>query len=143
MRILTFLLVATCNSAYGQWQFQSGEVNFYIKNAGFNVDGKFTQIQASIRFNPDQPKETFIEANVEAASISTGIGMRDKHLKKEDYFDVIKFPRIMLTITFDDPGKLMGDFTINRRDFNIGGNSWMMSNNVEVKLTAQLKKNLN
>jgi polyisoprenoid-binding protein YceI len=96
--ILTFLLVAGFNSAFGQLQVQSGEIAFYIKNAGFNVDGKFTQIQATVRFNPDKPKETVIDASVNVVSINTGNRMRDKHLKKDDYFDVTKYPTITLTL---------------------------------------------
>jgi polyisoprenoid-binding protein YceI len=171
--ILTLLLAASINSAFCQWQFQSGEVTFYIKNAGFNVDGKFTQVQATIHFNPDKPKETVIDASVNVVSINTGNGMRDRHLKKDDYFDVTKYPTIILKlkslvensplrfdglfnltvkgiskevhipVTFDGAKKLTGDFIINRRDFNIGGNSLMLSDNVKVKLAAQLQNTSN
>jgi polyisoprenoid-binding protein YceI len=166
---LTFLLSAAFNNTFGQLQFQSGEVTFYIQNAGFNVDGKFKQMQASIRFNPNKPKETVIDASVSVVSINTGNGMRDKHLKKDDYFDVTKYPTITLklkslnetsslhfdglfnltmkgiskevhiSIMFDGANKLTGDFALNRRDFNIGGRSLIMGDDVKVKLAARLQ----
>jgi polyisoprenoid-binding protein YceI len=172
MRQLTilclFLLSAT--AGFAQWQFQSGSVEFSIKNAGLSVEGKFTQLQANISFNPENPEKSTIEATVNSESINTGINLRDKHLKKEEYFDVVKFPKINLKlksltgnlksgfegkfqltmkgvtkeisipVKFESNGKLSGIFSIDRGDFKVGGNSWTMGDNVKIQLTAQLQK---
>jgi len=168
--LLFSLLIISATTCFAQWQFQSGSVSFIIKNAGLNVDGKFTQMEAKINFNPDQPEKTIIEATVLTKSINTGINLRDKHLKKPEYFDEARFPKISLKlisltgdskkgynanfnlsikgiskelkfpVEFENTGKLSADFTIDRRDFKVGGNSWVMSDNVRIQLSAQLQK---
>ena len=157
--LLSFLLVIA-KSGFAQWQFQSGSISFFIKNAGLTVDGKFTQLQANINFNPEQPEKATLDATVNSESISTGINLRDKHLKKEEYFDVAKFPKIYLKlkslsgnlksgfegiftlkmkgiskditipVKFEASGKFSGSFNIDRRDFKVGGNSWTLGDNV-------------
>ena len=43
-------------------------------------------------------KATF-NVSVDAASVNTGNGSRDSHLKKDDYFDVAKHPKISFVST--------------------------------------------
>jgi len=168
--ILFSLLIVTATSGFAQWQFQSGTVAFSIKNAGLTVEGDFTQVEAKINFNPDQAEKASIEASISTESINTGINLRDKHLQKSEYFDVAKFPKISLKlisltrdskkgynaifnltmkgiskelkfpVEFANSGKLQATFTIDRRDFKVGGNSWTMGDNVKIQLSAQLQK---
>lgn len=69
-------------------------VTFRIKNFGFNVNGKFSGVQGKIDFNPGSLKSAFMEVSISAASIDTDNRTRDNHLRKEEYFDVEKYPRI-------------------------------------------------
>ncbi len=70
-------------------------VNFKIKNFGVNVDGHFETISISALFNSEK-ELTDISATVEVNSITTGMESRDKHILKEDFFDVKKHKNIVL-----------------------------------------------
>lgn len=86
--------------------FVSGKVEFKIKNMGLNVSGTMSGV--SIQFNQPSanPATWSIEGTADAATISTGIALRDKHLKKSDYFDVEKHPVIRLrSVTIQSKGK--------------------------------------
>lgn len=70
-------------------------VKFKIKNFGFNtVTGSFKGIQGTIKFTPENPGTSSIDVTVDAKSVNTGINLRDNHLRKEEYFDVKKYPVI-------------------------------------------------
>lgn len=72
------------------------EVIFTIKNTGINVNGYLSGLDADINFKPNDLKNSSIKASLDPATVNTGIGMRDKHLKKEDYFDVEKHKIILI-----------------------------------------------
>ena len=78
---------------------KSAAVTFKIKNAGLNVDGSFTGLEAEIKFNQLKPEESTIKATVNSKSVNTGNDMRDEHIRKAEYFDVAKFPKITLQST--------------------------------------------
>ncbi|MCP2848859.1 YceI family protein, partial [Salmonella enterica] len=70
---------------------------------------------ADIRFDPAKAYGNKIAASVDAKTISTGISARDNHLKKTEYFDVVKFPKItMQSSSFAklEDGKFKGFFTL-------------------------------
>ncbi|HTF17890.1 MAG TPA: YceI family protein [Chryseolinea sp.] len=101
------------------WSFHHEEakcrVNFSIYNAGFRVTGTVDSVRAIIHFDPSHLSESYIEARVNPSTINTGIGIRDKHLKRKDYFDVETYPLINLKSTrFKkvDRNKFMGDFEL-------------------------------
>ncbi len=71
-------------------------VTFQIKNAGITVNGSFSDVQTDIRFDPTRLTESSCSASVGAATIQTGIALRDGHLKKRGYLDTEHFPRIRM-----------------------------------------------
>ena len=85
-------------SAFAQpnWKTTKATVTFKIKNAGLNVDGSFDGFVGNLMFDPAMPEKAQLTASVDAASLDTGIGMRNNHLKKTEYFDVATYPRISL-----------------------------------------------
>jgi polyisoprenoid-binding protein YceI len=154
-------------------KIKSADITFKIKNAGLTVDGKFAGFSAQIQFDPARLSESHIQASVDTKTIDTGIGLRDNHLRKEEYFGVDKFPKIQmnsvkfvakggnayvgtfqLTIknvtksveipfTFTENNGLSefkGSFTINRRNYNVGGNSWTMVDNVILNIAVVTEK---
>lgn len=89
-----FLLLPLALQAQPRWHVEAASVTFEIKNAGFPVRGAFEGLEADIRFDPYQPERSTFTASVAASTVHTGIGLRDKHLRKHDYFDVARYPRI-------------------------------------------------
>ncbi|MDX2248596.1 MAG: YceI family protein [Bacteroidia bacterium] len=153
-RVLTLWKINTENSS----------VNFTIKNAGINTEGSFTGLKGSIDFDPQNPAAGKISASVEAASINTGINMRDNDLRSEHYLDVKNYPLIKfvstqitktaqgysvtgtftikkvsktVTIPFTFENKVFkGTFTVNRLDYEVGKRNWVMGD--DVKITFQI-----
>lgn len=72
-------------------------VKFRIKNFGLAVTGTFTGLEGGIVFNAANLASSSFTVSVDAASIETGINLRNNHLRGEDYFDVKKYPRISFT----------------------------------------------
>ncbi len=71
-------------------------VEFRIRNAGTEVTGTLYGVKAAIQFNADDLNRSSILATADPATIKTGIGIRDKHLKRSDYFNVAAYPEIRL-----------------------------------------------
>ncbi|WP_405881218.1 YceI family protein [Streptomyces sp. NBC_01136] len=59
-----------------------------------SVRGRFTDFSATIEIAPDDVSKSRVEAVISAASIDTGNGMRDGHLKSPDFLDVETYPQI-------------------------------------------------
>lgn len=71
-------------------------VRFQIKHAGITVNGSLADLQTNIRFDPQRLETSKLEGSVGVGSISTGIGLRDGHLQKKDFFDAARYPRIRM-----------------------------------------------
>jgi polyisoprenoid-binding protein YceI len=92
-------------------------ITFKIRNMwGLrNVKGRFTEFSGDGQLTGRGA--VFGRLDIRAASLSTGIGQRDKHLRSADFFDVERFGEISVVITAVHPtqGKaadLRADFTI-------------------------------
>ncbi|MCX5004887.1 YceI family protein [Streptomyces sp. NBC_00638] len=59
-----------------------------------SVHGRFTDFAGRIEIAADEVAASRVEATITAASIDTGNGMRDTHLKSPDFLDIEKYPRI-------------------------------------------------
>lgn len=79
--------------------YTKSAVNFKIKNAGITVNGSFKKFETSIDYNESAAAPNSIKATIETTTIDTGIEARDKHLRKEDFFDVEKFSKITFVST--------------------------------------------
>ena len=71
-------------------------VKFTIKNFGLAVEGKFSGVKGAIKCNVTDIVSANFNVSIDVNSIHTGIEARDKHLRKEEYFNVAKFPTIHL-----------------------------------------------
>ncbi|HET9100948.1 MAG TPA: YceI family protein, partial [Acidobacteriaceae bacterium] len=82
-----------------------------------NVRGEFAKISGTVKYDPEKPETSTVEATIDATSISTRDAQRDAHLKSADFLDVEKFP----ALTFRSKkievaaggGKVTGDLTIH------------------------------
>ncbi len=68
-----------------------------------NVDGTFTGLTGNIVFNPNDLANASISGSVPVESITTGIGFRNWHLKREKHFDAEQFPLISYQSTSIKP----------------------------------------
>ena len=76
-------------------QRETSEVSFKATSRLMNADGRFHRIRGEVVVDPRDVATARISLTLEAASIDTGIGLRDTHLRSADFFDVERFPDIM------------------------------------------------
>jgi polyisoprenoid-binding protein YceI len=164
--LLFGLLLSGTTLAQAPPKITKATVAFRIKNAGLNVNGTFGGFQGVLLFDPASPEKGSLTASVDAATVDTGIKLRNEHLRKPEYFDVAAHPRISLkstrlaakggnafTGTFDLTmkgntravtipftfvnGQFDGSFVIDRRDYGVGKNSLIMGDNVTITIQVQ------
>ncbi|TAL23174.1 MAG: polyisoprenoid-binding protein [Nitrospirae bacterium] len=83
-----------------------------------NIRGQFNKLSGVINFDRDNIFRSSVEAEIDAAGITTGVKKRDAHLLSPDFFDVEKYPKITfkstkIEVTGDNQGKVTGDLTIH------------------------------
>jgi len=75
------------------------KVRFVIKNFGINTGGTFEGLTGSILFDPANLAGASFNVSVDAKSVDTDMEARDNHLRKEEYFDVEKYPKLSFRST--------------------------------------------
>jgi polyisoprenoid-binding protein YceI len=95
------------------------QIGFKVKHLKFaNVRGRFTEFNGHIYTSGDDFSFAEIEVRINAASIETGVGQRDDHLRSADFFDAVQFREISFTATKlvvadqEDQHVLSGDLTM-------------------------------
>lgn len=88
---------ATADPLRFRVQPEASEVGFKATSRFMNANGRFARFTGDVVVDPKDPTTAKVRLTVEAASIDTGIGMRDNHLRSEDFLDVNRFP----TVTFE------------------------------------------
>lgn len=58
------------------------------------VRGRFEGITGSFHFDPANPSNSWVKASIPTASVSTGNGDRDAHLRSADFFNADEHPAI-------------------------------------------------
>ncbi len=83
-----------------------------------NVRGEFGKVSGTVKYDPQNPESSSVEATIDARSINTRDAQRDSHLKSADFLDVEKFPTLTfrskkVQITSSNGGKVIGDLTLH------------------------------
>jgi polyisoprenoid-binding protein YceI len=83
-----------------------------------NVKGQFLKLSGTMSFDESDLANSQVDVSAEAASIHTGDGQRDAHLKSADFFDVEKYPALTFKsrnvgIVRDGELSVEGDLTIH------------------------------
>lgn len=83
-----------------------------------NVKGHFEVLRGQLDLNEQNPEQSSVEAEVDAASINTRDARRDGHLRSADFFDTEKYPTITfksikITSLGDDKYTVVGNLTIH------------------------------
>jgi polyisoprenoid-binding protein YceI len=82
------------------------EADFAIKHMAIStVHGTFRGVGGVIHFDPANVSKSSVDATIDVASVDTGVGARDTHLKSADFFEVAKYP----TMTFKSTSVAKGD----------------------------------
>jgi polyisoprenoid-binding protein YceI len=105
--------------AAGTWQIDLAhtEVGFHARHMMISkVRGRFHQVSGTVVVGED-PRESRVEIEVDAASIDTGMPQRDEHLRSPDFLDVARFPTLRFVstgveLTGGNEFELRGDLTI-------------------------------
>lgn len=82
------------------------------------VRGRFNVVRGHLHIDEGQPANSWVEAEVDAASIDTHNDQRDAHLRSADFFDTEIYPVITLKSTQVEPlggpdYKVIGDLTMH------------------------------
>ena len=92
-------VAATGVFAQTKLKVDKATVKFKIRNAGINVSGSFEGFKGKIIFSPDNLAGSRLIGVIQTATVNTGIKGRDRHLRKEDFFHVAKYPVIKMKST--------------------------------------------
>jgi len=127
------------------WKIADG---YSIKFESKDPSGAFTKFKGDIVFDEQNLSASKFDVAVDAASINTGNGMKNKKAKGDKFFEVDKYPEIKfvsntfsktatgyevkgtldmhgvkkeITIPFTfSKNTFTGSFTVNRLDYNVG-----------------------
>ena len=83
-----------------------------------NVKGEFTTVTGTLKHDSENVASCYVEASIDARTISTREPQRDEHLKGADFLDVEKYPALTFkstSVTKKSAGELevTGDLTIH------------------------------
>lgn len=63
------------------------------------VSGHFSKVAGTLHFDALKVEESSVEAEIDVASICTGVQKRDNDLRSPNYFDAEKYPKITFKST--------------------------------------------
>jgi polyisoprenoid-binding protein YceI len=95
--ILALLTLPALSAAAAEYVIDPSHTyaSFEIDHLGFSTQrGQFNQTSGSIEFDPEARRGT-IEIRIDAASLDTGLDLRDDVLRGESWFNVKNFPDIL------------------------------------------------
>jgi polyisoprenoid-binding protein YceI len=74
-------------------------VGFRVRHLMSKVNGKFGQVDGTIKVDKADVSRSTVEVTLQVASVTTSDAQRDTHLKGPDFFDAAKFPVITFKST--------------------------------------------
>ena len=101
-KVLTAIALFCVVTAFGQNYTPADDgskVRFVIKNFGINTGGTFEGLAGIITFDPANLANASFNVTVDAKTVDTDLEARDNHLRKEEYFDVEKYPKVSFKST--------------------------------------------
>ncbi len=93
---LSGLIVSPLYGADHPWQFDKEHTNFYfsVDHIYAKVQGRFTDFDGELVFDPDDLGGSRISVEIKVKSIDTGISKRDRHLLSDDFLEASDYPQI-------------------------------------------------
>jgi len=104
--------------AVGTWELDPAHttVEFVARHMLTKTRGRFSTFSGAIQV-AEKPEDSSVQVEIDSASVDTGTGDRDNHLRSPDFLDVEKFPKLAfkstaLRKTSPSTFELDGDLTI-------------------------------
>lgn len=81
------------------------------------VKGRFKTVEGALSIDDTRPERSAISAEIDVASVDTGLDQRDEHLRSDDFFNAAAFPKISFRSTgieqlAGEGWRMSGDLTI-------------------------------
>ena len=103
-----------------QWQLDDAHtrVGFSVNHLGFSTTmGHFNDVKGMVNYDIKAPNKANMNFTIVTDSIDTNWDARDAHLKKDEFFNVAKYPTMTFkstNITFKNPQQatVTGGFTL-------------------------------
>lgn len=103
------------------WQIDASHstVQFSVRHMMISrVRGRFESFSGTVEFDEQEPTNSAVTVQIDAASINTQDAKRDGHLTSPDFLDVAQFPHLTFTSKRvekidDSHGRIIGDLTIH------------------------------
>jgi polyisoprenoid-binding protein YceI len=95
------LIACSLHAEVRPWKIDEEHTNLYfsVDHIYAKVQGRFTDYEGTLIFDPDNLKDSKISFEIKVKSVDTGIGKRDRHLRSADFFDASKYPLITFIST--------------------------------------------
>ncbi|MBI4318120.1 MAG: YceI family protein [Chloroflexi bacterium] len=102
------------------WQIDPAhsQIQFTVRHMMIsNVRGRFESFSGTVDVNEENPVDSSVEIQIDAASINTKEPQRDGHLKSPDFLDAEAFPHLVFKSRRveqidDSHGRIIGDLTV-------------------------------
>src|SRR5258707_11656200 len=104
LRVLALLLALSAAASAAPVSYQ---VTTSYSNVSFSVyeflvtkqEGVFRDFNGEIVYDKDHPEQSHVQITVQAASVDTRNGTRDRAVRSTDYLDVEKYPTLSFVST--------------------------------------------
>jgi len=128
---------------------EGSSIKFHVK-ASVAIDGTFDKWDATATMTSPDVETGVLDIKIQAASVSTGSGMKDGKLKSKDFFDVendpvITFHSTKVVQTGPNTFDYVGDFTIRgvtkpeKLTFTLSGQKGSGSGEIKGTMAFDLK----
>ncbi|MEQ1733134.1 MAG: YceI family protein [Bacteroidia bacterium] len=117
--VLVAVLALSTQAQNTEWNITKSSVKFKIKNLGIIVEGNFGATTGIVKFDETKTTGNNIDVTVDTKTVNTKSNMRDEHLRKPEYFDVAKYPKISMKavlFTKEKDGTYKGFFKLTLKD---------------------------
>ena len=94
-------------------------ITFTIDHLGYSMThGRFSEFDAEIDFDSEDPSKSSVMFTIDAPSIDTGWAKRDEHVRGADFLNADKHPEIVfksktIEVSGEKTATMTGDLTIN------------------------------
>ena len=100
--VLLFTLLAFKPMPANEWKAETfhTKIGFTVTHMMINeVDGHFDKYTITAKSDKPDFSDAVVQFSADVNSITTGVEMRDNHLKSDDFFNAEKYPKMTFTST--------------------------------------------